>query len=66
MHNEFNRVVLGICIIVILCCLFIAMKYENREGFVSKFSGKEIPLQLPVKESSIQHKTFEEAVKHTN
>lgn len=66
MNNEFNRAVVGICVIVILCCLFIAMKYENKEGFVGRVSGQEIPLQLPVKESSIRHKSFEEAVKYTN
>lgn len=66
MNNEFNRAVVGICIIVILCCLFIAMKYENREGFVGRVSGKEIPLQLPVKEGNLRYKSFEEAVKHTN
>jgi len=66
MDNEFNRAVVGICIIVILCCLFIAMKYENRGGFVGRVSGKEIPLQLPVKESKLRYKSFEEVVKHTN
>lgn len=63
MDNEFNRLVLGICIIVILCCLFIAMKYENREGIVERVSGKEIPLQLPVKEKP--NKTFEHLNKRT-
>lgn len=66
MNNEFNRSVVGTCIIVILCCLFIAMKYESREGFVGRVSGKEIPLQLPVKESNLRYKSFEEAVKQTN
>jgi hypothetical protein len=66
MNNEFNRAVVGICIIVILCCLFIAMKYENREGIVGSVTVKEIPLKLPVKEGSIRHKSFEEAVKNTN
>lgn len=63
MDNEFNRVVLGICIIVIICCLFIAIKYENREGIVGRVSGKEIPLQLPVKEKP--NKTFEHLNKGT-
>lgn len=63
MDNEFNRAVLGICIIIILCCLFITMKYENREGFVEKVSGKEIPLQLPVKEKP--NTTFEYLNKRT-
>lgn len=63
MNNQFSKVVLGICIIVILCCLFIAMKYENREGFVGRVSGKEIRLQLPVKEKP--NTTFEHLNKRT-
>ena len=63
MNNEFNRAVVGICIIVILCCLFIAMKYENREGFVGRMTVKEIPLKLPVKEKP--NTTFEHLNKRT-
>lgn len=63
MNNEFNRAVVGICIIVILCCLFIAMKYENKEVFVGSVSGKGIPLQLPVKETP--NTTFEHLNKRT-
>lgn len=63
MNNEFNKAVVCICIIVILCCLFIAMQYENREGFVGSVSGKEITLQLPVKEKP--NTTFEHLNKRT-
>jgi len=66
MNNDFNKVVLGICVIVILCCLFIAMKYENRQdGIMNGISYKETPLQLPVKESK-EYQSFERAVKTTN
>lgn len=58
MNNDFNKAVLGICTVVILCCLFIAMKYEK------EVSTKTIPLQLPVKENKMTQ-SFEEAVKIT-